>query len=431
MASLGALSAGGGSSGGLLSLLTPPGKVPGTGILPLSNTIKETFGHGALDPAVLKVVIGSLPATYGDFPQSDDVAPSAIFIACFSLLALAYYYIFIRDYKRGHRFWAFFGLGGYCVLKVIGFGLRINWSHDVTRVQTSIAATVFTLVSVLFINMLNMLFGHRIFTRRHPETGNASWFNIGMTITYLVVMGVIVMAIVGQAIPFIYFLDSKHLKMCQHVVQAASILQVLYAFAGILLIVTAYAIPPGKIDHRLFFKGPKETLPKTFSATWIESCSPFYFPTKGSQQIIHRGDPQAKYIRVIPSNEAPAGGFADHNDDHPNGPSIRTAIILIIGTSLILSISSAFRCASTFILVNRGGYPGVPFGNWIFHNWVLYIFGGAFEVIVNVLFLVYRADLRFYIPDKSLANTNEVSSDLTVDQTTTGEAVKPETSHFA
>ena len=94
----------------------------------LQHYQRNLWSRRALDPAVLKVVIGSLPATYGDFPQSDDVAPSAIFIACFSLLALAYYYIFIRDYKRGHRFWAFFGLGGYCVLKVIGFGLRINWS---------------------------------------------------------------------------------------------------------------------------------------------------------------------------------------------------------------------------------------------------------------------------------------------------------------
>jgi hypothetical protein len=430
MASLGILSSGG-SSGGLLSLLTPPGKVPGTGILPLSNTIKETFGHGALDPAVLQVVIGSLPATYGDYPQDADVAPSALFVAIFSILALAYFYIFIRDYRRGHRFWAFFGLGSYCVLRVLGFGLRINWSEDVTRVQTGIAATVFTLVSVLFINMLNMLFGHRIFTRRHPETGDASWFNIAMAVIYFIVIGVIVMAILGQSIPFLYFLDSTHLKMCQNVVQAAAILQTLYAFAGILLIVTAYAIPPGKIDHRLFFKGPKETLPKTFSATWIESCSPFYFPTKGSQQIIHRGDPQAKYIRVIPSEEAPAGGLAEHNDDHPNGPKMRTAIILIVVTSLLLSISSAFRCASTFILVKRGGYPGVPFSNWIFHNWVLYLFNGAFEVIVSVLLLVFRADLRFYIPDKSIASSNETSSDLTVDRTNNGEAVKPETSHLA
>ena len=101
----------------------------------------------------------------------------------------------------------------------------------------------------------SICFSVTVFSQEDTQkTGNASWFNIGMTITYLVVMGVIVMAIVGQAIPFIYFLDSKHLKMCQHVVQAASILQVLYAFAGILLIVTAYAIPPGKIDHRLFFK---------------------------------------------------------------------------------------------------------------------------------------------------------------------------------
>lgn len=425
MNSLTAAAAGG--SGGLLGLFTPPGKAPGTGMLPLTKIIKQRFPGGALNPTLLKTVSASLPATYGDYPHENDIAPSAVFVAIFSILSIAYFYVFIRDYRRGHRFWAFFGLGSYCFLKVLGFGLRINWAQDTLRVETGIASTVFTLVSIMFINMLNMLFGHRIFTRRHPETGNASWFNIGMTVIYVLVVGVIIMAILGQSIPYIYFLSPKNLSMCQHVVQAASILQTLYAFSGIILIITAYSISPGKIDHRLFFKGVKESLPKTFSATWIESCSLFYFPVKGSQHTIHKGDPQANYIRVIPGCKAPANGLCDHNDDHPSGPKISTAIGLIIVTSLMLTVASAFRTASTFILVKRGGIPGVPFGNWVFHNWVLYVFNGAFEVIVSVLLLVFRADLRFYIPDKSISN--KTSIDLTLTQT--NEESKLDTSHIA
>lgn len=404
------------STGGMLGLLTPPGKVPGTGLLKIQKIVHERFPNA--DPSLLSSALAYMPSLFGDYPTHSDIAPSIVFVVVFSILAAAYFYIFVKDYSRGHRFWAFFGLGSYCVLRVLGFGLRIHWAKDTLRVQTAIASTVFTLVSCLCINMLNMLFGHRIFTWRHPETGNASWFNMIMVGVYSVVVGVIVMAILGQSIPQIYFMDEKHLKMCQKVVQAAAILQTLYAFAGLGLIVFAYTFRPGSIDHQLFrFHKNKENLPRTFSATWIESCSPFYFPRKGSQHIVHRGDPQAKYIRVIPSRSGPAGGYAVHNDDHQNGPKISTAIILIFITSLILSINSAFRTASTFILVPRGGSATMPFGNWVFHNWVLYLFYGAFEVLVNVLLLVFRADLRFYIPDKSVSSTHENSSDLTVNQT--------------
>lgn len=417
------------ASAGLLSLLTPPGKVPGTGLLSVATAFKQRFG-GSTDPAIMGTILASLPATFGDYPVHADVAPSAIFVAIFCVLALSYFYIFAKDYSRGHRFWAFFGLGAYSILRIIGFGLRIQWSRNVMQVQLGIASTVFTLVSVLFINMLNMLFGHRIFTHRHPETGNASWFNLLMATTYFFVIGVIIMAILGQALPFIYYMPQRNLDMCRKVVQAAAILQIMYAFAGITLVAFAYIIPPGKIDHHFgrFNNGSKDILPKTFSATWLESCSPFYFPRKGSQQILHRGDPRASYIRVMPSQTRPAKGLADHNEDHVNGPKMSVAIALIATTSLLLSLSSGFRCASTFIFGSRGGTPAVPYLNWIFHNWVLYLFYGAFEVIVNILLLVFRADLRFYIPDMAIGSggskghaavndQNTSDSELAVNQT--------------
>ena len=404
--------------------MTPAGKVPGTGLLPLSILFEERFG-GSSDPAILQTILALLPALFGDYPQHSDIAPAGLFVAIFSILALAFFYIFAKDYSRGHRFWVFFGLGWYCVLKVLGFGLRIYWAGNTLRVRAGIASTVFLFVSVVSINMLNMLFGHRIFTWRHPETGNASWFNINMSVLYVIVLGVIAMGVTGQCIPTVYFLGQAALDKCHKVIQAAAILQTLYALAGLSLIALAYSIKPGRIDHH-FGKvhKTKDVLPNTFSATWIESCNIFYFPRKGSQHILHRGDPQATYIRVMPSNTPPAGGLAEHNDDHHHGPKISTAITLIIVTSLMLTIVSAFRCASTFIITTRGGANGVPFSNWVFRNWVMYLFNGAFEVIVCVLFLVFRADLRFYIPDMSVGRGSSADrtaesfgSDLAVNRT--------------
>lgn len=417
------------SGSGLLSLVTPAGKVPGTGVLQTSALFKQQFGDNA-DPSIVKVIISALPALFGQYPDHSDVAPSAVFVAIFGVLCIAYFYIFAKDYQRGHRFWPFFGLGCYCILRMLGWGLRINWAGNVMHVQMGIACQVFILVSVLIVNMMIMLFGHRIFTWRHPETGNSRLFNLMMNTIYLLVIAIIVMGIVGQTIPFVYFLSEKNLHMCQKVVRVAAVTQVFYAFQGVQLIILAYSFPPGSLDHR-FGKSGKHVLPKTLSATWIESTGLFYFPRKGSQEITHKGDPEAEFSRVIPSDVAPGGGLVEHNDDHPNGPKIRTGIILVFVVSLILSISSAFRCASTFISEPIGGTAGDPV-HWIFRNWLMYLLYGAFEVVVSVLLLVFRADLRFYIPDMpSKAAARKMRSNNTVVPFASDNVQKTESSHLA
>lgn len=393
---------GGSSSGGILALVTPQGKVPGTGLLQISKML----GHSS-NPQLLATALGSLPGLFGDYAMHNDVAPSAIFLSIFAIFALAHLYVFGRNFQRGQSFWPSFGLAWYCIFRVIGFGLRINWSHDVMRVKVGIAATVFCVVPVVYVSVMNMLFGHRIFTWRHPETGNAVWFGVIMTVTYVVVLGVIVMGILGQAIPFIYFLDQHHLNMCRRAAQAAAILQTLYAFAGIGLISLAYTFKPGTIDAHFgkFYKhGEKVELPATISPTWIESTGMFYFPRKGSQHVIIKDTPEAGAIRVIANRRAPAGGFSTHHGgDHENGPRMTVNVILILAVSVLLSISAAFRTASTFKIYPRGGIAGQPLGHWLYHNWLMYLLFGVFEVFVNIFYLVLRADLRFYIPDMARA----------------------------
>lgn len=418
-------------SSSLLSLVTPAGKVPGTGILPASDTLLEQFGR--VDDSVISIIVAALPGTFGGYPTNTDKAPSAIFTAVFAVLAVAFFYVFTRDYLRGHRFWAYFGLGCYAVLRTIGWGMRVKWSQDILQVKIGLASTTFILVSVLIINMLNMLFGHRIFTWRHPETGNSRWFNAIMIFFYALVVGVIVMAIVGQVIPYIYFLDQHHLNMCHKVVQAAAILQTLYAVSGIQLIIAAYIFTPGTIDHHFgnFKKAHEHIIPKTFSATWLESMGIFYYPRKGSQEIHHKGNPEADYIRVIASDVPPASGLADHNDEHPNGPKVITAIVLIVASSILLTVASAFRTASAFKIEPYGGTTtSTPL---VFRPWLLYVFYGAFETLVCIAFLLFRADLRFYIPDmpSKSQRKNQAESTNTVVPVGSDNAQKTESAFIA
>lgn len=398
-----------GSGGGMLSLVTPHGKVPGTGLLKVSKLMASLTG-GHSNPALMNQVLGELPSLFGDYPSHEDIAPCGLFIAIFSVFALAHFYIFGKNYTRGQSFWPSFGLAMYCVMRTIGWGLRLKWSRDIMNVNVGVASAVFCIVPVVYVSVVNMLFGHRIFTWRHPETGEAKWFNIMMLNTYLVVVGVIVMGILGQSIPYIYFLDQHHLDMCRRVTQAAAILQVLYSVSGLVLILFAYVFKPGTIDHKFcrFYKhGDKVELPATFSPTWIQKTSIFYFPQKGSQIPIYKDSPESHAIRVIANEKPPAGGLSRHQSgEHCGGPKMRTAIILIAIASVLLTISSSFRTASTFNITRRGGVNGQPLSSWVYHKWLMYFFFGFFEVVINILYLVMRADLRFYIPDAPRKRTD-------------------------
>jgi hypothetical protein len=392
----------------LLGLYTPEGAVPGTGLINVTATAQEQLGP--LPPTIVDFVVSELPGLFGDYPNHSDIAPSAIFLAVFLIIAVAHFYVFARDYQRGHKFWISFGLGTYAMFKVIGFALRVAWATNVLLIRVGIAATTFCQVSVLYLNVLCMILGHRIFTWRHPETGSCRWFNILVDVVYFLVVGVIVMAIVGQTVPIIFFLGPSHVKMCQQVVQVAAVLNLLYALSGLTLVNLAYTFKPGTIDNR-FFRMPrqyhKEELPRTIQATWIESCNMFYFVRKGSQVSIYKDEPLANAIRVIPSDTPPASGLCQsHNPEHYNGPKISTAIMIVVSTSLILTMNVAFRVAWAFTTEVRGGAPATPGGPpatpinaWIFHNYVFYIWYGATEAMVSVIYLVFRIDLRFYLPD--------------------------------
>ncbi|CAN6601941.1 hypothetical protein TRVA0_002S00408 [Trichomonascus vanleenenianus] len=412
----------------ILSLVTPKGAAVGTGLLQIIRPLKDQL-NGAVDDNAKKAILRDLPGLFGDYPFHDDIAPSAIFVVLFSVMALGHFFVFAKNYSRGQRFWWSFGLGFYCLFRVIGFGMRISWAQDVFKVQVGIASTVFSLVSVLYVKTMNVLLSHRIFTWRHPETGHASWFNLLMIQVYFIVIGVIVMAILGQAVPFIYFLSESHFNMCKKVARAAAILELFYAVAALLLIVLAFAIPAGQINHKFMNfkkKTPQDELPPTVQATWIEKTSLFYYPEKGSQRTSYKGGLLGKAIRVMPSASVPASGLTVlQHEPHHNGPRISMAIILVVITSLILTMNCSFRLASVFVNKTRGDSSGVPFSSWIFRNYIFYIFYGAFEIVVNVLYLVFRVDLRFYIPDRPRKARFGVASSLSPPQTSTDYSDEP------
>jgi hypothetical protein len=101
---------------------------------------------------------------------------------------------------------------------------------------------------------------------------------------------------------------------------------------------------------------------------------------------------------------------------------ITNALILTLGVAILL-IEIICRVVSVFIIDKpRGGGqpmgPGTPVGHmqyWVFRNYPFYMFQGGTEWLVPLMLLITRADLRFYIPDKSNVPASEVYFEQDVD----------------
>lgn len=380
---------------GILSILEiPKTAAVGTGISKMLAKTKFYIGND-IPENVVKYAMTTQAAIFGDYPTSKDYAPCGVFIAVFAIIAMAHLYIWFRDRMKGHKFYQSFGLGMYGLLQVIGFALRLGWSKDVTRLNVGIASLVFNIASVLIVNIMNVILAHRIFTARHPETGSASWFNAIMNLIYLLVIGVLVMAIVAQVVPYLYYIDEKHYTMCKKVVRGASVLAMLIAFCGLPIIGLAYMFKPGALVF-LGNKTSKHGGPvTTVSPTWIKSFGTFSYTSPPPRPIYRdQADGKGHAIRIMPVRTA----------EHPEAPSMTSNIMLILASSILLTAGTAMRCASTFI--EEKAVPGEM--NSIFKPVCLYLAFGLFEALANILYLVARVDLRFYIPDMAKKGTGPV-----------------------
>lgn len=415
----------------LLGMFTPKGHdyASGTGLKQVSTDAKDTF-EDSLE-SLIPIIKTQLPALFGDYPGDKDVAPTAIFIAVFSILFIACLGLFSFNFSRGHKFYPLLGLAVHSLWKVIGFGIRIKWSGDVLNVPIAVASVVFTQVPPLVLCVINVYLGSRIYTWRHPEAGRALWFRATNGFIYFLVVGVIIMAIVGTSLPNLQFMTKERWHKCQQVAQAASVLQIVYALGGAIMLCAAYAFKPGKIDHKFVF-GKKdkteEDYPYVIQPTWLQKFSPFYTVPKHAGRVVGKNE---GVIRIIPSSETPAHGLirSVNVEEGSQGPKIMTANGIIIISSLALVLLSCFRCASMFITGPRGGGEGEPFINVTYRSTIFYVFYGAVEALVVIFWLVVRIDLRFYIPE--VGNPSVQSNDAAPVHTVTSAEEKDQSVYSA
>ncbi|KAH3675099.1 hypothetical protein WICMUC_002931 [Wickerhamomyces mucosus] len=379
---------------------TTNGAADGTGVLILISRANKLL-RGNLPQYLIDYTLSIQNSIFGDYPKKSDIAPSALFMGIFFIFLCAHLFIFFKNWSRGHKFWLSLLFAFYSLLRVLGFLLRIIWADDILKMRIGMTSSVFVIVPIVLLASFNLVLAQRIFTWRHPQLGSTKIFWTGMILIYLFVAGIVVMAIVGALIPYIYFLSQHRYNMCRQVVQAASVLSVLYSLLAMFLVIGAFLIKPIAKD--------KETW--TYQPWWIQSFSPFYYVPKNScklaeESFINRDENSIDHVRIIASTtEMPHYNTIEkiHRVSSKSGQLTHNfSILLIFITTFILLLSSIFRCVSTFLEQQANASQ-----SWIYRNWVMYLMFGALEVIVNLLYLIGRVDLRFYRPDKLSKNLLE------------------------
>lgn len=394
------------------------GAATGTGIVKLMQLTKSYLHLKNIHdiPDYLVVAVKQFQQSqFGSYPDQKDVAPSAVFTACFFILFLAHTSMFAVNRSRGHKFYMSLAFGFYCLMRFLGFAMRIAWAKDILRLRAGIASEVFLIIPTVFLASFNLVLAQRLFTWKHPIIGTKKLFWEGMLVLYSIVVAVVVMSIVAGVVPYLYFLNQSHYDMCRNVMKVTSVLIVLYSLLAAILVGAAFLFPTAKKDRESLIYQP----------FWIKSFHPTYFPKKNAAKLgeevfvkRHAGDERKPLrtvvgagLRIIDDKEEPES--EELTDFEEAGEEIFTlkhnkSIAIVATTTLFVFLGAIFRCVGCFLDTTYATQ------GWIFKPVVMYVLWGALETIVNIIYLVGRIDLRFYRPDEiehgKLANASSPSN---------------------
>lgn len=362
------------------------GGVAGSGIQKLITYTIGIIG-GDIPDVLIKYELSVQINLFGGYPNLKDILPCAIFLALFGILAIMHFIIFSINYSRGHYFWISFVWGVMCLMRVVGFVLRIFWGKTIWKVAYGLTSEVFLIIPAVVLVSFDLILAQRLFTWRHPVGGSRKLFWTVMFTMYGFVLILIGLVITAAFVPFIYFLSRKAVHQWNTVILITSILIILYSLTSLVLIGLSYFFAPTAKDENLY----------TYQPWWIESFHPFYFVQPGAAQkaeetFMKRNHNHRHAIRVIAATHHHYNmveGLTNQRGTLKHNVSMG----LIFISALLITVGNIGRSVSTFqARYNRDA--GV-----ICDPVVMYICWGAFEVIINILYIVGRVDLRFYRPD--------------------------------
>lgn len=376
------------------------GAAEGTGIMPLVTFAQNLIGT-QLPNEIVTYSVGTLNNLFGGYPTHKDFAPSIVFTVLFGVFTIIHTIILCINTSRGHYFYLSYVWICYSIMKFLGFLLRALWSTDILKIKFGLASEVFLIVSTFIIVSANLILAQRLFTWRHPVGGSRKLFWGFMFATYGMVLVVIAITILASFVPYLYYLSEKSYLSWVKTVQFTSVLILAYCLTSVALIGLSFWLPTKKDESRY-----------TYQPWWIESFAPFYFVKKGAAQeaettFMKRNSNHRHATRVIAATHhhfKVVKGLSNQRGDLKHNVSL---VIIIISTVCLL-IASILRAIVVFQA--RTNFKSGPAAEPV----SMYFSWGVFEVIVNLVYIIGRADLRFYRPDRL---PKKVRAIITAEQT--------------
>lgn len=390
------------ATSGLLELLLHVFENPdrGTGVYVTVARGKNLVGDN-LPPVFIHNVIGKQLNLLGKYPLHNDVAPLILFACIFLVITILHFALFLINYSRGHYFmlnliWAF-----TMMIRMLSFILRATWAVNIVNVKEGIAGEVFFVIPNVLLVSTNLILAQRLFTWRHPVGGTRRLFWVFMISLYLLAAIILAVAILSSAIPYLYYLSTERFFVYINLNRWASIMVIVYSLTATSLIGLSLWLPTKKDENRY-----------TYQPWWIESFAPFYFIKKGAAQeaaetFMKRNSNHRHATRVIAATHhhfKVVKGLSNQRGDLKHNVSL---VIIIISTVCLL-IASILRAIVVFQA--RTNFKSGPAAEPV----SMYFSWGVFEVIVNLVYIIGRADLRFYRPDRL---PKKVRAIITAEQT--------------
>ncbi|KAK5094333.1 hypothetical protein LTR70_004226 [Exophiala xenobiotica] len=177
------------------------------------------------------------------FPKpSTDAAPTAVFLALFSVAALTNIFIFLRNNRRGHKF-LFNGFCiGFCMARVVTTSLRLGWMYNLDNRGLAIAATIFVAAGVLILFIINLLFAQRILRGLHPHLGWHKAISRTLLVLYLLIPLLLVMVVTASTQSF-FTTHPATAKADLNMQRGASTYFMFFAFLPIPIVTFALVYP--------------------------------------------------------------------------------------------------------------------------------------------------------------------------------------------
>lgn len=374
---------------GLLLLLYSlnNGACKGTGVVSMINIARNLLGS-EIPPVLLHREVGYLNNLFGNYPTVlDDLAPSIVFSLVFFILGILHLGLFMVNWSRGHFFYLTFLWFIYDIGKSVGFALRAKWSTNVTLVDLGITSEVLLIVFSVFLTTTNLILAQRLFTWRHPVGGSRKLFNNIMLVLYTVVILVVFMTIFCSAIPYYRFLSRSAFQKYKNAIKASAVLIFLYSLTAISLLALSYFFKPTRKDENLY----------TYQPWWVESFHPFYFVKKHAARqaedtFMKRNHNHRHAVRVIAATHHEYNMVEGLTNERGNLKH-NMSIIIVLLTTLIDMTNAILRGIACF------QDDASARNNPICQSFIVYISWGVLETLMNIIYLVGRADLRFYRPD--------------------------------